>query len=245
MAGLDFSGKQVLVVGGSSGIGHATARAFQAAGAKVHVTGTRADPDAYGPDAAARFEGLGYSPLDLSNAGAVGAWKPEFNRLDVVVLCQGAVEYKRREFEPATFRKVVEVNLNGAMDCAVKFQQQLAASRGSLITVSSIGGFQVTYANPAYAASKAALIHLTRTLAAAWAGEGIRVNGVAPGLVATKMTTAMTDHPARLAERLEKIPLNRLGEPEEIAGAILFLASPLASYIVGQTIVVDGGRMLS
>lgn len=85
---------------------------------------------------------------------------------------------------------------------------------------------------------------LTRTLGEAWAPEGIRVNGIAPGLVATKMTKVTTDNPQRLAASLSRVPLARMGEPSEIAGAALFLASPLASYIVGQTIVVDGGLLL-
>lgn len=245
MISLDFTDKQVLVVGGSSGIGNATARAFMAAGAKVHVTGTRASPEDYGPDLAETFAGVAYSRLDATEPGAVAAWSPDLDTLDVLVLSQGAVEYRRKEFEPETFRRVLDVNLSSVMDCAVKFRPLLAASGGSMITVSSVGGRRATQGNPAYAASKAGLIHLTRTLAVAWSGEGIRVNGVAPGLVATKMTAATTDNPERLAKRLEGIPLKRLGQPEEIANIVLFLASPLASYVVGETIVADGGRTLS
>jgi 3-oxoacyl-[acyl-carrier protein] reductase len=113
-----------------------------------------------------------------------------------------------------------------------------------LITISSVGGFRATLGNPAYAASKAGAIHLTRTLAQAWSPKGIRVNGVAPGLVATKITKVTVDNPERLRERLQGIPMGRIGTPDDMAGACLFLASPLASYIAGQTIVVDGGRML-
>ena len=85
---------------------------------------------------------------------------------------------------------------------------------------------------------------LTRTLGQAWAGDGIRVNGVAPGLVATKLTRVTTDSPERLSAALKTIPMGRLGEPSEMAGATLFLASPLASYVCGQTIIVDGGLTL-
>lgn len=244
MAAWDFTGKQVLVVGGSSGIGNATARGFLAAGARVHVTGTRASAKAYGADAA-QLEGLAYSRLDVTEPGAVADWASDFETLDVLVLSQGAVEYRRKEFEPEIFRRVLDVNLSSVMDCAVKFRPLLAVSGGAIITISSVGGRRATQGNPAYAASKAGLIHLTRTLAVAWAGEGIRVNGVAPGLVATKMTAATTDHPDRLAKRLEGIPLKRLGQPEEIANIVLFLASPLAAYVVGETIVADGGRTLS
>ena len=98
---------------------------------------------------------------------------------------------------------------------------------------------------PKITRSKAGVIHLTRVLGAAWAADGIRVNGIAPGLVKTKMTSVTTDDPKRLAERLETIPLKRLGSTEEIASIALFLASPMASYVVGQTIVADGGRTLS
>lgn len=245
MTAYDFRGKQVLVVGGSSGIGNATARAFLDAGARVAVTGTRAAVADYGSEEAARFDGLAYSQLRLGEAGEVDRWTAPVDALDVLVLSQGAVEYGRREFEPSVFRGVMEVNLNSLLDCAVKLRPMLAASAGAIITISSVGGLRVPVGNPAYAASKAAVIHLTRTLGVAWAGDGIRVNGIAPGLVATKMTKATTDHPHRLAKRLEGIPLKRLGEPEEIAAIALFLASPAAAYVVGQTIVADGGRTLS
>jgi 3-oxoacyl-[acyl-carrier protein] reductase len=121
----------------------------------------------------------------------------------------------------------------------------LAAAKGCLITVSSTSAFHATRGNPAYAASKAGAVGLTRTLGEAWAGEGIRVNGIAPGLVDTKLTKVTTDNPARLEGSLRAIPLHRLGTPADMAGVALFLASPLAAYVVGQTIIVDGGLILS
>jgi 3-oxoacyl-[acyl-carrier protein] reductase len=244
MDALDFSGKQVVVVGGSGGIGNATARAFLQAGAQVLVTGTRASPEDYGPQEAHRFAGLGYSQLNLDDPAAAELWVPDLRSVDVLVLAQGAVEYSRREFETETFRKVVDINLGSIMACATKFRPLLAGSGGSVITVSSVGGLRVPIANPAYAASKAGLIHLTHVLGAAWAEEGIRVNGIAPGLVETKMISVTTDNPDRLAKRVAGIPLKRIAQPEEIASIALFLASPMASYIVGQTIVADGGRTL-
>jgi 3-oxoacyl-[acyl-carrier protein] reductase len=162
----------------------------------------------------------------------------------VLVLSQGTVAYGREEFQADTFRRIIEINLTSLMACAEKFRDALAARRGSLITISSVGGLRATRGNPAYAASKAGAIHLTATLAQAWARKGIRVNGVAPGLVATKLTRVTIDHPERLKERLEGIPAGRLGTAEDMAGACLYLASPLASYVYGQTIAVDGGRML-
>jgi 3-oxoacyl-[acyl-carrier protein] reductase len=245
MTDLSFAGKQVLVVGGSSGIGNATAKAFRAAGAKVMVTGTRPSPAEYGSDQAADFEGLAYSQLNVSDSSSIAGWKPSLDHLDVLVLSQGSVEYGRREFEPETFRRIVEINLNSQIDCATKLKPLLAQSQGNVITISSVGGLRATIANPAYAASKAGLIHLTRVLGAAWARDSIRVNGIAPGLVETKMITVTSENPERLAARLAGIPLQRLGQPEEIASIALFLASPMASYIVGQTIVADGGRTLT
>jgi len=154
------------------------------------------------------------------------------------------VIYRRGEFEMAGFRKVIEVNLISLMACAQKFHPMLRAAKGSLIIVSSTAAFHATRGNPAYNASKTGALGLTRTLGQAWADDGIRVNGIAPGLVDTKMTKVTTANPRRLDDALARIPLKRLGTPADMAGAALFLASPLASYIVGQTIVVDGGLVL-
>jgi 3-oxoacyl-[acyl-carrier protein] reductase len=241
---LDFSGKQVLVVGGSSGIGNGIAQAFRAKGARVLVCGTRASADDYSVADGSYLQGLGYVQLDVSDTKAVEAFKPDFDRLDVLVLAQGAVIYRRGEFEMAGFRKVLEVNLMSLMACAGKFHDMLGAAKGSLIIVSSTAAFHSTKGNPAYNASKAGAVGLTRTLGEAWAENGIRVNGIAPGLVDTKMTKVTTANPKRLEAAIERIPLKRLGTPADMAGAALFLASPLAAYIVGQTLVVDGGLVL-
>jgi 3-oxoacyl-[acyl-carrier protein] reductase len=241
---LDFSGRQVLVVGGSSGIGNGIARGFRAKGARVAVCGTRKGAADYSAEEGSHLAGLDYFQLDVSNAQAIESFEPSFETLDVLVLSQGAVIYRRGEFQMEGFRKVLEVNLTSLMACATKFQTLLSASKGSLIIVSSTAAYHSTVGNPAYNASKTGAVALTRTLGEAWAASGIRVNGIAPGLVDTKMTKATTANPQRLAGALERIPLKRLGTPADMAGAALFLASPLASYIIGQTIVVDGGLIL-
>jgi len=243
MSDLDFSGKTVLVVGGSSGIGNGIAQAFRARGADVHVWGTRASAENYAGEEGSDLAWLTYQQVDVSDTEAVAkASAPD--RLDVLVLAQGTVLYRRGEFEMEGFRKVVAVNLDSLMACALRFHDLLKASGGSLITISSTAAYHATRGNPAYNASKAGAVALTRTLGQAWAADGIRVNGVAPGLVATKLTRVTTDNPERLEGALRGIPLGRLGTPEDMAGAVLFLASPLAAYIVGQTITVDGGLLL-
>ncbi|MDP3658619.1 SDR family NAD(P)-dependent oxidoreductase [Phenylobacterium sp.] len=241
---LNFSGKTVLVVGGSSGIGNAISHAFLDAGAKVHVWGTRASAADYAGDEGSDLTGLSYDRMDVSDFAAIEAYKPPFDSLDVLVCCQGLVIYNRAEFKTETFRKVVDVNLNSLMACAEKFHDMLAAAKGSVILVSSTAAFHSTRGNPAYNASKTGAMGLTRVLGDAWARDGIRVNGIAPGMVDTKMTKVTTDNPERLAGTLQGIPMRRLGRPEEMGTVALFLASPMASYILGQTIPVDGGGIL-
>lgn len=243
--GFDFTGKTVLVVGGSSGIGNGIAQAFRQLGAQVHAWGTRARASDYSADEGSDLSGLHYAQVDVFDQAAVNAAQPAFERLDVLVLAQGTILYKRAEFEMAAFDQVLRVNLSSMMACSVKFQAMLRESRGSLITLSSIAGFRSVRGNPAYASSKSGVVGLTRTLGEAWAADGIRVNGVAPGLVDTKLTKVTTASPTRLDATLSRVPLHRMGQPHEIAGAAVFLASPLASYMVGQTLTVDGGVTLA
>ena len=242
---LDFSGKTVLVVGGSSGIGNGIAQSFRARGAAVHVCGTRASAADYAGTSGSDLEGLTYAQLDAGDIGAIERWSPGFDRLDVLVLSQGMVLYGRREYTNAGFAQVIDVNLNSLMACSMKFQPMLKEARGSLIIISSTAAFQSTRGNPAYNASKAGAVGLVRTLGDAWARDGIRVNGIAPGFVATKMTEVTTANPERLAGALKSIPMGRLGTPQDMAGVALFLASPLSAYVVGQSIPVDGGLLLA
>jgi len=241
-AALGFAGRGVLVVGGSSGIGNGIAQTFRAAGATVHVWGTRARADDYRADEGSDLSGLHYARVNVADAAAIAAASlPGGQPLDVLVLSQGIVEYGRAEFGDDGFRRVVEVNLNSVMSCCQRFHDALKATRGTVIVVSSVSGYKSAVGNPAYAASKAGAIVLTRTLGAAWARDGIRVNGIAPGLVDTKLTKVTTAHPQRLQATLARIPLARMGTPQDMAGVALFLASPLAAYVTGHTIPVDGG----
>lgn len=245
MEALDFSGKTVLVVGGSSGIGNGIAHGFRARGADVHVWGTRASASDYDGEDGSDLTGLTYQCVDVSDFDLADRVTPNFDTLDVLVLCQGTVRYKRQEFERPGWDAVMDVNVNSVMNTASKFRPMLSAAKGSVIIVSSISGYSSNIGNPAYAASKAAAISLCKSLGEAWAAEGIRVNGIAPGLVATKLTKVTTDDEKRLKGALAAIPVHRMGTPEDMAGPALFLASPLAAYVAGQTLIVDGGLSLS
>lgn len=240
----DFTGRRVLVVGGSSGIGNGIAQAFRDRGAEVHVWGTRANAAGYDPAEGSDLAGLGYTCVDVGSPDAIEAAPAPFPALDVLVLCQGTVVYKRGEFEREGWDKVMAVNLDSLMHCSRKFRPQLAETGGSIIIVSSISGLKANIGNPAYAASKAGAISLTKSLGQAFAADGIRVNGLAPGLVDTKLTKVTTAHPKRLEGAIANIPQRRMGTPADMAGAAIFLASPLASYVTGHTLVVDGGLSL-
>lgn len=241
---LDYSGKRVLVIGGSSGIGNGIAHGFREGGAEVHVTGTRHDEGDYLENEDSDFTGLRYHQLDVTDRDAAAGLASKLSAVDVLVLCQGAVRYGRKEFEREGWDFVIDVNLNSVMDCARAFHPGLAERNGSIIIVSSTGAFHAMIGNPAYGASKAGAASLVGSLAQAWARDGIRVNGIAPGFVPTKMTRITTQNEQRREGAIARIPLGRMGSPEDMAGAALFLASPLASYITGQSLIVDGGLSL-
>ena len=171
-------------------------------------------------------------------AAAIGA-------VDIVIQSQGTVRYRREEFAREGWDTVMDVNLNSVMDVARAFHAGMAEREGKLIVISSVAAFKATVGNPSYAASKAGAASLVKTLGEAWARDGIRVNGIAPGLVPTKITAVTTQHPERLEASLKSIPMRRLGTAQDMAGAALFLASPLSAYMTGQTLVVDGGLTLS
>jgi NAD(P)-dependent dehydrogenase (short-subunit alcohol dehydrogenase family) len=242
----DFSGTHVLVTGGTSGIGHAIARAFAAAGARVTVTGRKAAASDYDVDLA----GLGYATLDLQDGDAIAALARGLDALDVLVSNAGAnLPGGRSEYEPDVFEQSVRINLFGAYRVAAACHDTLAASTleggASVLHVASMASFFGLVPVPGYGAAKAGVVQMTKTLAAAWAKDGIRVNAVAPGLIRTRMTARIQAEPAYTRKDFERMPLARWGTPEEIAPAALFLASPAASYITGQTLPIDGGYSIA
>src|SRR5260370_3050442 len=147
---LDFSARQILVVGGSSGIGNGIAQAFRAKGARVHVCGARAAAADYSASEGSHLDGLDYAQLDVSDARAIENFQPSFDRLDVLVLAQGAGIYRPGEFEMAGFRKVLEVNLISLMARAGKFPDTLGLAKGPVIILSSPPAYHSTNRNPAY-----------------------------------------------------------------------------------------------
>ena len=237
---LDFSGKTVLVVGGSSGIGNGIAHGFRERGAAVHVWGTRATAADYDGIEGSDLTGLTYAKVDVGVRAEIDA-AATIVPLDVLILCQGTVRYRRAEFEPEGWDQVMAVNLDSLMDCARKFRATLAERKGVIIIVSSTAGYTSARGNPAYAASKAGAVSLTKTLGEAWAPEGIRVVGLAPGLVDTKLTKVTRDNPELYEASIKRTPLRRWGTPEEMGGIALFLASPLSAFVTGEGIVADGG----
>lgn len=242
---LDFTDKNILVIGGSSGIGNGIAQAFRQRGANVHVWGTREKAFEYKKEDGSDLEGLSYSCVNVADPSQIEAHKSNFDTLDSLIMCQGTVRYGKAEFDPQGWKEVMDVNLNSVMDCARKYYDMLKQANGSLIILSSVTAFRSAIGNPAYAASKAGAVSLVATLGEAWARDGIRVNGIAPGYVETKLTAITTEHEKRREAMLKTIPLRRPAQPSEMAGVALFLASPLSSYIIGQTLIVDGGMLLS
>lgn len=241
----DFTDAQVLVTGGTSGIGHAIATAFADAGATVAITGTRPGAAEYGVD----LDRFAYHSLDLATPGDVERVVGRLARLDVLVNNAGAVfAGGHDEWDPAGFEAALALNLAGPMRMSTACHDLLAAGSrpggSSVVNVVSMSAFRAVPIVPGYASAKAGLVALTRNLAARWVGDGIRVNAIAPGVIDTRMTAPMAGIPELLEAELAHIPMGRLGTPAEVAPAALFLASGAASYITGHTLAVDGGYLL-
>jgi NAD(P)-dependent dehydrogenase (short-subunit alcohol dehydrogenase family) len=241
-ATFDFSGARVLVTGGSNGIGLGVATAFRQAGAHVTITGTRPSADHYDHDLSA-FE---YRPCRLPDPDAVAAVADSLPGLDVLVNNAGQnLPGGRSEYDPEVFEEVVAINLFAAFRmasaCQTLLQDSAVEGGASVVNVGSMSSFFGMEIVPAYGAAKAGVVQLTKTLAVAWARHGIRVNAVAPGIIETNMTAPMLPFEELTAPILDRTPMRRFGTPADIAPVVLFLASPAARYVTGQTIPVDGG----
>ena len=238
-----FSGKTVLVSGGTSGIGLGTAISFRELGATVVATGATEDECERASGEAANG-GIRCVTLDVRNGELVNATVAALERLDVVVNAAGVIR-RDAEHDPTIFADVIDINLTGSMRICSGAKEKLAATGGAVVNVASMLTFFGGPRVPAYSASKGGIGQLTKSLAAAWAADGIRVNAVAPGWIATALTQALQDDPELSGPILSRTPMGRWGTSEEVAGGIVFLASPAARFITGAILNIDGGYLTS
>lgn len=232
------AGLHVLISGGSGGIGSAFAQAFLGSGASVTVTDLK-PPAAELLAAGARFE-----PLDVTSDDAVNALAAKTGKLDVLIHCAGRL-IRWEEHKPEVFREIVDIHLFGNMRLATAFRPHLKATRGCIINIGSMYSYFGAPMIPAYASAKTAVVGLTKSLAIAYAEDGIRVNAIAPGWIATEISRRGREDPEFSAKVMHRLPTKRWSEPEELAGTALFLASPASALINGVTIPVDGGYVAS
>lgn len=233
----ELKGKCALVAGGTSGIGLAIAEALRDAGCTVTGAGLIGKEPPSGT-------GIAFEAMDVTDAVSIDHVVAKCATLDIVVNAAGIIR-RGEEHDPEVFRHVVDINLNGAMRVAAATRQRLAATRGSLVNIASMLSFFGGGLVPAYSASKGGIAQLTKSLAIAWAAEGVRVNAVAPGWIATPLTQGLQDDPARSAAVLARTPMGRWGRPEDIAGPVLFLCSSAAAFVTGTVLPVDGGYLIA
>ena len=245
-ARFDFTDSVVLITGGGSGIGLAITRAFLAAGATVAITGRRKAPLEQALEGAppARTAAL---PADLSEAdqvtGVVRDAVDRFGRLDVVV--SNAAAYATgpiTELDDDAWERLRATNIDAFFHLAKAALPELARSGGSLVAVSSVSGDRGDWGQAAYNASKAAITNFVRSLALDWGGQGVRLNAVAPAFTLTELTEGVGGDEESLAPFVNRIALGRPGEPEDVAPAVLFLASDAARYITGAVLPASGRR---
>ena len=238
-----FTGKSVLITGGTSGIGAAVASGFARGGARVIATGATEREVEAAREAA--DEGVDHRRLDVRDRPAVEALVGTLDTLDVVVNCAGIIR-RGDEHDPDIFAEVLDINLTGAMRvCAAARPLLKASGTGAIVNLASVLTFQGGGLVPGYAASKGGIGQMTKSLAIAYADDRIRVNAVAPGWIATPLTAALRADLARSEAILARTPMRRWGEPGDIIGGVLFLASPAAAFITGAILPIDGGYLIT
>lgn len=235
----DFtSGHRVMVAGGAGGIGAAVSQAFLAQGCEVIATGV--DQAALDGSELKPAPGLSLRTLDVSDDAAVAAFAAGLGTLHTLVNSAGILA-RFKEFEVETFQRVLDVNLTGTFRLCNACLPLLKETRGSIVNVASMNAFVALPFIPAYCASKGGVVMLTKSLALAWAEHGIRVNAVAPGYVETPINAAGRQDAAHYERIRSRIPLGRWAQPDDIAGGVLYLASPAAHYVTGTVLAADGG----
>lgn len=230
-----FQGKTALVAGATQGIGAAIANQLHALGATVIATGLDAGDGSLAPEVRVEL-------ADSSKQQDVDRLFATLDRLDILVNCAGIIR-RNAEHDLDVFEQVLAVNLTGTMRTCTAARPLLAARGGVIVNTASMLSFFGGALVPAYSASKGGVAQLTKSLALAYAAENIRVNAIAPGWIATPLTQALQDDPARSGPILQRTALGRWGLPADVARAAVFLCSPAASFITGHILPVDGGYL--
>ena len=228
---------KALITGGTTGIGFGIAAAMLDAGYEVTVTGLTDEQVAQVP----QRQHLSAVKLDVTSAASVAAVVEPFDELSALINCAGVIFRNRAEYDIEIFQKVIDVNLTGTMRMCVAARGKLAAAGGAIVNTASMLSYFGGPAVPAYTASKGGVAQLTKALAVAWAAEGIRVNAIAPGWIATEFTRSLVEDEGRSAAIVDRTPMQRWGEPNDLGGAVVFLCSAAARFITGAILPVDGG----